>query len=66
VTSKANSNAIVITDLTQPEFPALSLSARFPVGPPTSRADARSRVALGLEASYKIFHCYNQNILMER
>ena len=52
--SNANSNAIVITDLIQLEFPAHSFEARFPLGP-MSRADARSRVRLGLEASWKHF-----------
>ena len=49
--SNANSNAIVITDLIQLEL-AHPFEARFPLGP-TSRADARSSVRLGLEASCK-------------
>ena len=63
--SNANSNAIVITDLIQPEFPALSFEARFPLGP-MSRADARSRVRLGLEASCKNFIAIIIRLLSEK
>ncbi|GMP34957.1 hypothetical protein CsSME_00007608 [Camellia sinensis var. sinensis] len=49
--SNTNSNAIVITDLVLPLIPAQSLDSLFPAGP-ISRAEARSRVRFGLEASF--------------
>lgn len=48
--SNANSNAIVITDLTAPPATVESLEVLFPAGP-VSRAEARSRVRFGLAAS---------------
>lgn len=57
-TSNTNWNAIVITDFDFPDWPAQSPEALFPAGP-TSRAEARSSVRFGLEASCRISKCTN-------
>jgi hypothetical protein len=59
--SNANSNAIVITDLVQPELAEKSLDALFPA--PTSRAEARSNVRFGLEASCIIFNALIKKLI---